>query len=78
MRRKRKGGSRRTKEETMSRPKQTLRVPLDLKRAERMLCVAALMHTQRIYRAAELLGIDRNALARRIAKHGIKRNEWRI
>lgn len=46
---------------------------LDLEAAERRLCTEALTTAGNITGAAELLGIDRHALRRRIKKLGI---EW--
>lgn len=46
---------------------------LDLRKAERMLCEMALARGGSIVKAAELLGITRHALKRRIIKHHI---EW--
>ena len=45
----------------------------NLEAAERRLCVAALEHATNIVGAAQLLGITRHALKRRILKLGI---EW--
>jgi len=44
---------------------------LSLERAERQLCVEALTRTGSLVEAAELLGTNRHALRRLIAKHGI-------
>lgn len=46
---------------------------LSLARAERQLCVEALTRTGSLIEAAELLGTNRHALRRLIAKHEI---EW--
>lgn len=46
---------------------------LDLRKAERLLCQNALARTGTIAEAAQLLGITRHALKRRMIKHRI---EW--
>ncbi len=46
---------------------------LDLRKAERLLCQKALNRGGSIVKAAELLGITRHALKRRMIKHQI---EW--
>jgi hypothetical protein len=46
---------------------------LNLRKAERMLCTTALQKTGSIVEAAQLLGITRHALKRRMTKHRI---EW--
>lgn len=46
---------------------------LDLRKAERMMCQQALSRAGSIVDAAQLLGITRHALKRRIIKHRI---EW--
>lgn len=57
---------------------------LTLAGAERRLCVEALTRTGSLIEAAELLGTNRHALRRLIAKHGItwwpyaqQQNGWR-
>ncbi len=42
---------------------------LDLRKAERLLCMEALSSAGSIVEAAQLLGITRHALKRRILKH---------
>lgn len=44
---------------------------LNLESAERLLCIAALEQAGSIVEAAQLLGISRRHLARKIIKHGI-------
>lgn len=46
---------------------------LDLRKAERLLCQSALSRAGSIAEAAQLLGITRHALKRRMLKHRI---EW--
>ena len=46
---------------------------LNLRKAERLLCQQALNRAGSIVEAAQLLGITRHALKRRMIKHGI---EW--
>ena len=46
---------------------------LDLRKAERLLCQSALTRAGSIAEAAQLLGITRHALKRRMLKHRI---EW--
>ncbi len=57
---------------------------LNLSEAERRLCLEALTRTGSLVEAAELLGTNRHALRRLIAKHGItwwpyaqQQNGWR-
>ena len=57
---------------------------LNLAEAERRLCLEALTRTGSLVEAAELLGTNRHALRRLIAKHGItwwpyaqQQNGWR-
>lgn len=60
---------------------QSTRVALDsynLDNAEKLLCEAALQRAGNITGAAELLGIDRKVLARKIAKHKITWPEKRL
>lgn len=45
---------------------------LNLAAAERQLCDLALRHAGQISDAAELLGISRHALRRKMIKHGIR------
>ena len=45
---------------------------LDLRKAERLLCQQALSHGGSIVKAADMLGITRHALKRRIIKHQIQ------
>lgn len=45
---------------------------LDLRKAERLLCQSALSRAGSIAEAAQLLGITRHALKRRMLKHGIE------
>ena len=56
----------------MKAGKKTLTLPsLNLADAERRLCVEALTRTGSLIEAAELLGTNRHALRRLIAKHSI-------